>query len=90
MDTKLSVVNCKLFLILSYFIMVTDKRFYTVKLPVIMDTGYVGEQTQSLMMGLTVQNMALLHCCVIPIIIFFIILILYVTNIHVCIVEPLC
>lgn len=48
MDTKLSVVNCKLFLILSYFIMVTDKRFYTVKLPVIMDTGYVGEQTQSL------------------------------------------
>lgn len=90
MDTKLSVVNCKLFLILSYFITVTDKRFYTVKLPVIRDTGYLREQTQSLLMGQAVQNMALLHCCVIPIIIFFIILTLYVTNIHVCIVEPLC
>ena len=38
MDTKLSMVNRKPFLILSSFIMMTDKLFCTVQLPVIMKT----------------------------------------------------
>lgn len=42
MDTKLSLVNYKLFLILSLFIMVTDKLFCTVKFPVVKNAGYVG------------------------------------------------
>ena len=45
MDTKLSLLNYKLFLILSLFIMVTDKLFCTVKFPVVKNTGYVGGQT---------------------------------------------